>query len=477
MRAHVLALSLLVLGSAPAIAVVEDSFSYFDVFSEGDIGDPFNQVEFAVSSAPAPYTIRSIHWDGAATPQFDPDDGSYPTWGEELSVNITHDASGAAANLQLGFGREWLDIDINGNPMIPGPHEFPGRSFENGLTGVQVEPGDTFTLEFYDGHDDFVGVDAIWNHIHLRFDSEVVPTLDPPGPGVIRVDAHGLDQHPTHDENGDLAPGASYFGIQYGDGNGGGSDLPSIVEVTFDTQDFIMAWWEPDANAPPNGLFDVGESHGIDDLPEFSGDPLDITDTVDFSEEDPETVNDFAELTLKFTPGDFGPGDSIRFGNDLDSLADAGDFVDEFLTGDDFARYVPGLEVRITLEDGTQISGLLNNVAPGEDNRGFVDLDVPTIEFEADFDGDGDVDGDDFLVWQLGFGCSGGDCQGDANSDGDTNGDDFLIWQLEFGSGVGGGSGAQRAGVAGATVPEPVAGGILVVLAAAWALRRSRPGT
>jgi hypothetical protein len=52
----------------------------------------------------------------------------------------------------------------------------------------------------------------------------------------------------------------------------------------------------------------------------------------------------------------------------------------------------------------------------------------------ADFDGDGDVDGDDFLIWQSGFGNPEADhwSEGDADFDGDVDGDDFLIWQNQF---------------------------------------------
>ena len=69
----------------------------------------------------------------------------------------------------------------------------------------------------------------------------------------------------------------------------------------------------------------------------------------------------------------------------------------------------------------------------------------PVPEPSADFDGDGNVNGDDFLIWQSGFGV---DDTGDADGDGDTDGDDFLIWQSEFGSG----NGAVECGGAGASV-------------------------
>jgi hypothetical protein len=52
----------------------------------------------------------------------------------------------------------------------------------------------------------------------------------------------------------------------------------------------------------------------------------------------------------------------------------------------------------------------------------------------ADFDGDGDVDGRDFLLWQRGFGTTTNaeKTDGDADNDGDVNGDDLVIWQDQY---------------------------------------------
>lgn len=52
----------------------------------------------------------------------------------------------------------------------------------------------------------------------------------------------------------------------------------------------------------------------------------------------------------------------------------------------------------------------------------------------ADFDLDGDVDGEDFLLWQQNFGLANGALpgDGDANRDGRVDGEDFLIWQATF---------------------------------------------
>ena len=59
----------------------------------------------------------------------------------------------------------------------------------------------------------------------------------------------------------------------------------------------------------------------------------------------------------------------------------------------------------------------------------------PLLATQGDFDGDGDIDGNDFLIWQNNFPTTDGTAisfSGDANGDGNVDGDDFLIWQNSF---------------------------------------------
>jgi hypothetical protein len=78
----------------------------------------------------------------------------------------------------------------------------------------------------------------------------------------------------------------------------------------------------------------------------------------------------------------------------------------------------------------------------------------------ADFDGDGDIDGRDFLIWQRGFSlvatATRGD--GDANGDGTVDEADLLVWQEQYGQATGGLTAV-------AAVPEPSSTGLAVVLA------------
>ncbi len=57
------------------------------------------------------------------------------------------------------------------------------------------------------------------------------------------------------------------------------------------------------------------------------------------------------------------------------------------------------------------------------------------LEPDADFDGDGDVDGRDFLTWQRNFGAIGqtNNSLGDANGDGTVNSLDLAEWQTQYG--------------------------------------------
>jgi hypothetical protein len=82
----------------------------------------------------------------------------------------------------------------------------------------------------------------------------------------------------------------------------------------------------------------------------------------------------------------------------------------------------------------------------------------------ADFDGDGNVDGRDFLTWQRGYGISIGAtfAQGDADRDGDVDANDLAIWTATYGS----------SDAAIAMVPEPTTV-TLILLAAAACISRA----
>lgn len=93
------------------------------------------------------------------------------------------------------------------------------------------------------------------------------------------------------------------------------------------------------------------------------------------------------------------------------------------------------------------------------------DISAANPSQNADFNNDDAVDGNDFLIWQRGFGSPGTLLQGDANNDGAVNGADLDIWRGQFGA---------PSVVAAAAVPEPSTA--LLALAAAMGAVTVRRG-
>jgi hypothetical protein len=113
----------------------------------------------------------------------------------------------------------------------------------------------------------------------------------------------------------------------------------------------------------------------------------------------------------------------------------------------------------------------LDKVLLSDRNRGLMILDVTGLPAPTpDFNFDTYVDGDDFLIWQQGFGITSGadDQQGDGNRDGKVDAADLAYWQANFGE-----TGHQHATPAGVAVPE-VSTLALALAAAAGISRRCR---
>ncbi len=141
----------------------------------------------------------------------------------------------------------------------------------------------------------------------------------------------------------------------------------------------------------------------------------------------------------------------------------AGSIFDLNFTGPDTIRslFIDGVAQPVGLYGSSDPSGLFTG-------SGMLNVTaVPSLD-DADFDGDGDVDGNDFLIWQQGFGTAGGQPQGNADGMGNIDGADLAIWKDQFGTG-----GAATPAVAG--IPEPAAALMALAAAVGIAAIRRRP--
>jgi hypothetical protein len=86
------------------------------------------------------------------------------------------------------------------------------------------------------------------------------------------------------------------------------------------------------------------------------------------------------------------------------------------------------------------------------------------VAIAGDFDGDGDVDGADFVAWQTHFPTAGGAARadGDGDNDGDVDGADFVIWQTNF----------PTTTPSAITISEPLSLTLFVVCGMALSVRR-----
>lgn len=108
------------------------------------------------------------------------------------------------------------------------------------------------------------------------------------------------------------------------------------------------------------------------------------------------------------------------------------------------------------------------NISPLITGTGLLQVSTSVAPVDdADFDGDGDIDGADFLTWQLNLGATGTGtlATGDANGDTNVTAADLAVWQTQF---------ATATPVAG-SVPEPTCVVMLgTALAALAAVRRRK---
>ncbi len=177
----------------------------------------------------------------------------------------------------------------------------------------------------------------------------------------------------------------------------------------------------------------------------------------------PDQLSLFLSLNYEFVPTvrvlDFTPGSDlvIRVGWTENAEQDSGQYVVE--TSVDGADFIEQFNAPFLGRATPSRTAMIQFGVSGFAEEISADLDYWSVtavsDLSADFNKDGVVDGEDFLVWQSNFITASGAApnDGDADADGDVDGGDFLIWQTQFGLATG--AAAAGSGSATAAVPEP----------------------
>jgi hypothetical protein len=177
----------------------------------------------------------------------------------------------------------------------------------------------------------------------------------------------------------------------------------------------------------------------------------------------PVNTDEWFHLTVT-TPGTAGGAQNVYINGALaGSGVDADGFHDDGTQAFWIGRRADGYNFRGSIDDVQIYSHELTAADaaylyshPGESI-------ATTPAHPGDFDGDGDVDGADFVAWQTNFPKETGAvlADGDADNDGDVDGADFVVWQTNF---------PFTPGPGASPVPEPQAlllllsGGVLAAL-------------
>lgn len=461
----------------------------YDALDRGSFGGNFDPNEYVIevlyktganNTAPA-LNVMLEQWDG-----FEQDLGA--NFGKRQAEQLQWGSFQSGVVPEGGIGDYYTDAnnphDADGFailriPMSAAP-QYTGQSYLfNSGDPNYAAPGDaTADLNaFQDQTPNGFGqihLQAPFNSDNQRLDVEVkdiriVPALRNPTV-VARFDAKsGIGRRfgtPFTEDNG----GGEYLFFDY-DNDGGAVTPDAAILETDQVQRF-------DSNGFTNLVINTDDDLNIGGVGMWQDH---IYQTFDGTT---ATLNVTAKLTANNT-ADFV--DVVM--NDLDGQDDApGAGGEEYKYGIELSQFNSSMftTVSIPLTDFDERSQAFETFNDGDaslsdfnmyylglvtrEAAGLVGLEIESIQVtvpaasSADFDQDGDVDGNDYLVWQRNLGTSNAIRPvldpGDADYDGDVDGDDLAVWTAQVGGGAATGA-----------VPEPATVAMLLVAGSLLGIR------
>ncbi|RIK83872.1 MAG: hypothetical protein DCC67_05595 [Planctomycetota bacterium] len=385
-------------------------------------------------------------------------------WGQLQSYNTTTPQS-------LARYRDGRDTNNNGRdfgilPLTPGASNELPHSASHAIPDVD---GLAVGAELPQYHFAFINARAIDPGVANSFNPKAIPASPQGGKAIVAWDESGggnavysretvesFDLYAYLDTNPINLPGAeewdtSTYGIGTTNGLFNNPDTRGVINGV--------------GTSPGNGNTGVGwlfqrfedsTNGGVNDFIRLQ--LVDFNDGGNSDGTQDWTV--IQDIDLKGAPAGWH-----RLGIDVDPATGAvtarfDDQTFNFTTNSDLiGTFYVGYREAIT---GSVSANLAKHAPP------IFDLVATQVADDADFDGDGDVDGADFLTWQRHLNATGqtNNDNGDANHDGSVNAADLGVWRAQFGS--------SPAGAVAAAVPEPAAGLLLAAAAAAGFAARRR---
>jgi hypothetical protein len=152
---------------------------------------------------------------------------------------------------------------------------------------------------------------------------------------------------------------------------------------------------------------------------------------------DPTAFTSIYGAGINVAPDGYGTANLSNGGERLALLGASGQSIQDFTYNDNWRPSTDGGGSSLELVDpfadpsisSSWRASYYRGGSPGTSGEG------PSIQ--GDFDGDGDVDGRDFLIWQRGFGTvqlTASAADGDADADRDVDGADLTVWRNNYGA-------------------------------------------